>query len=165
MKLRLHAVVLAGLALASCTGEGILNPLAGETEAIVIEDVGPVSSQEGISFTLDPDEGLIPGEVVTLILRNDTDNLVGHNLCISSLLVRSGAEWRSIPTHHGCTLMFSELPAGAEVRYDMDVPASLESGTYRFWTVIRLGTGEGPDLLVFTPPFDLDQEPLPPGDS
>jgi len=125
MRSRVHAVVIAGFALASCTGEGILNPLAGETEAIVIEDVGPVSAQDGITFTLDPDEGLTPGEVVALILRNDTDNLVGHNLCISSLLLRSGAEWRSMLTHQGCTFIFSELPAGAEVRYDMDVPATL----------------------------------------
>jgi hypothetical protein len=165
MKSRVYAVVIAGLALVSCTSEGIHDPVASGTEAIVIEDVGPVSSQDGITFTLDPDEGLTPGEVVTLILRNDTGNLVGYNLCLSSFLVRSGAEWRSMPTHQGCTLMFSELPAGAEVRYDREVPASLESGTYRFWTVIRLMTGEGPEVPVFTPPFDLDQGPLPPGDS
>lgn len=155
MKFRICAWIAAGFVLGSCTGEGVRDPVSPETDTIEIADVGPVSSPEGIALTLDPDDGLAPGDAVTLILGNGTGTAVGYNLCLSGLLVRSGEEWQPLPSDEVCTLELRNLLPGAEARYGSGLPESLEPGIYRFWTVVDLRTSE-PQVSAITAPFPVE---------
>lgn len=83
------------------------------------------------------------GESVTLILRNDSPSEVGYNLCASGLERRAGGSWTPVPSDRVCTMELRMLAAGADARYELELPEGLEVGEYRFTTSVhQLAGGE-----------------------
>jgi hypothetical protein len=79
---------------------------------------------------------------ITLVLRNESSEEVGYNLCPSTLEQRVGAGWQAVLDERVCTMELRLLPSGREGRYTVGLPAGLASGEYRYRAAVtRMESG------------------------
>ena len=78
------------------------------------------------------------GDSLTLILRNNSENTVGYNLCASALERQNAGAWQAMPSDRVCTMELRSLPAGKETRYTLGLPANLSAGDYRVVTGVEI---------------------------
>jgi hypothetical protein len=96
----------------------------------------PPVQGNGLVFTVEP-RTVGPGAMVTLVLRNARFTQLGYNLCSSGLEQRTGSGWQSVATDGVCTRELRILPPRQVARYEKRLPATLESGQYRYWTGVE----------------------------
>lgn len=98
---------------------------------------GSGAGSNGVTMTVTP-ERAEPGDSVTLVLRNDSQDELGYNLCTSGLLRRTdGDAWEPVPSDRACTRELRMLSPRQRATYDLDLPAGLAPGTYRFETNVQ----------------------------
>lgn len=78
-----------------------------------------------------------PGDSVTLTLDNRSSEQVGYNLCASGLQRQMADAWETMPSDVACTMELRSLAAGQQTTYRTGLPATLESGRYRYVTSIE----------------------------
>lgn len=78
-----------------------------------------------------------PGDSVTLTLDNGSGEQIGYNLCASGLQRQTAAAWEAVPTDVVCTMELRTLAAGQQTTWRTTLPATLESGQYRYTTNIE----------------------------
>jgi hypothetical protein len=139
------AVVVAGCAV------------SGEPPADVAGELSAARTVEGVMLTTDR-SSYRAGAELRLDLRNETGDGLGVNVCVSTLEVRDGTDWRRSPQQPDeiCTMELRILEPGASASHTFTLPAGLGSGEYRFVTdVERMESGErGP---VASAPFTVDR--------
>lgn len=115
------------------------------TALLAVCACGPsLQSGESSDVTLSAEPAAVSArDSVTLILRNDSPSEVGYNLCASGLERRAGGSWTQVPSDRVCTMELRMLAAGAEARYELELPEGLDVGEYRFTTSVhRMAAGE-----------------------
>jgi hypothetical protein len=87
-------------------------------------------------------ESAAPGDSVTLTLENGSEEQIGYNLCASGLQRQTAAAWQAVPSDIVCTMELRTLDAGGQTTWRTALPATLESGRYRYTTNIEaMATG------------------------
>ena len=82
------------------------------------------------------------GEPVTLVLRNQSSDTLGYNLCSSALEREANGQWQPVPSDRMCTMELRMLTPGESARYPVALEASVGAGRYRFVTSVeRMGSG------------------------
>ena len=82
-----------------------------------------------------------PGDSLELVPSNGTSDLIGYNLCPATLSIEVRGDWTPVPSDRICTMELRTLDPGREGRYDLQLPADLEPGRYRYQTdVVNLST-------------------------
>jgi len=144
----LVAVVAAVIGGCAATGDPPAEAAGGASAARTVE---------GVMLTTDRSEYRAGGEL-RLDLRNDSGDGLGVNVCVSTLEVRDGAEWRQSTQQPDeiCTMELRILEPGRSASHTFTLPAGLAAGEYRFVTdVERMASGErGP---VASTPFRVDR--------
>lgn len=116
--MRYPTVILLGVTLGACMTAG-----RGATS--------------DVSLIVTP-ERAAPGDTVTLVLRNDSDDTLGYNLCTSSLSRRTESDtWDTVPSDRACTLELRSLSPRQRATLRIDLPQDLAPGTYRFETAVE----------------------------
>ncbi|CAN5722219.1 MAG: hypothetical protein H0U67_12620 [Gemmatimonadetes bacterium] len=85
----------------------------------------------GLSLTTEPAVAAA-GQSVTLSLNNQTAWPVGYNLCTSLLERESGGNWEPVREDRICTMELRMLAPEADTQEQLELPTTLEPGTYRF---------------------------------
>ena len=103
-----------------------------------------LQSADGSEVTLNVEPASAPaGAEVSLILRNGSASEVGYNLCASGMERREASGWAPVQSDRVCTMELRTRPPGEEARYQLQLPATLATGEYRFLTnVDGMGAGE-----------------------
>jgi hypothetical protein len=133
MKMRLLITLLALTALLACSDD----PFGPEEQYVAI-------SADGLVLTTDADS-YASGAEVRLTLRNETDGMLGHNLCLSVLERSTVTGWVTVqrtpdPT---CQAALALLEADGTATYTTVLPSGLPAGEYRFRTELeKMPTGE-----------------------
>ncbi len=90
------------------------------------------------------------GEDVTLTLTNRSDEMIGYNLCVSTLEYRDGESWVQAaeqPTEI-CTMELRTLSPDGSDSFRHTMPAGLPPGEYRMWTNVEWPLGAGQETLI-----------------
>lgn len=107
--------------------------------------LAPSQTPTGVDFRVDRDE-YSASDTVTLTLTNDTEALVGYNLC-SAVLEREDGDggWAGVARYEeeGCTLVENLLPPGLAREAKQPVQPWMKSGLYRFHDRVGLRDGRG----------------------
>ena len=98
-----------------------------------------------------------PGDKPKLTLSNQTEGAVAYNLCVLNIdLERNDAgTWKQVPTRlgpGGCTDIGYQLRPGGSANGEVNLPADLPSGTYRFSHVVGI---EGVRQPIATDAFQV----------
>jgi len=109
-------------------------------------EVGP---DQQVSLEVQP-AAVSPGAAVTLTLGNRTPWPVGYNLCTSTLERESGGSWQPVPEDRMCTMELRMLDPGERSELQLELPAALEPGNYRYTTNVE---DRGSMEAVSSPPF------------
>lgn len=88
-----------------------------------------------IALTVDPPT-VAAGDSVTLILRNDSPEPVGYNLCSGTLEVSFEGAWQRVPSDRICTMEIRILAPGEVTRYPLALEPGLAPGDYRYVTSV-----------------------------
>lgn len=117
-------------------------PVIGLTMLLAACAAGSSSNTEsfGLDFDVEPDD-VAPGDSITLELENDTNAPASYNLCSSTLEMENGGAWNRIPEDRACTRELRILAPDEEVHFRLQLPQTLEEGTYRFTTAVQLEEG------------------------
>jgi hypothetical protein len=99
-------------------------------------------------------ESPTPGAEVTLILRNRSEEMIGYNLCTSSLMRQVGDAWEPVPSDRVCTMELRTLEPGDEATFPLEMEADVPAGTYRFETRIEWLERQTGDRVA-TSPFTI----------
>lgn len=92
-----------------------------------------------------------PGDTIRVLLRNDSDQALGYNLCMKVLERRIDGQWRSVqslPENTACTLQLDVLDPGESALGGLVVHSFIEPGTYRFRTSVEWPLSDGNRELV-----------------
>jgi hypothetical protein len=92
---------------------------------------GEPDLEPGLSLTTEPAVATA-GQPVTLKLNNQTAWPVGYNLCTSLLEREADGRWEAIREERVCTMELRMLAPGSAAEEQIDLPAPLEPGNYRF---------------------------------
>jgi hypothetical protein len=92
---------------------------------------GETTSDPWLALTVAP-AAPVPGEAVTLTLSNQTAWPVGYNLCTSWLERDSAGTWEPVPEDRVCTMELRMLDPGGESQDQVQLPATLSAGSYRY---------------------------------
>jgi len=134
--IRMFLTALAPALIAACMSTGSQNP------------------PQSITLSITPDR-LAPGGTATLTLRNGSEETVGYNLCASSLFRQAGADaWEPVPEDRFCTMELRTLPPGEQASFDVQLPADLTPGSYRYQTNVE-HMERGARETVATAPFTV----------
>ena len=99
------------------------------------------SAEADIVFSVEPAR-VRAGETVTLVLRNQSSDTLGYNLCSSALEREANGQWQPVPSDRMCTMELRMLTPGESARYPVALEASVGAGPYRFVTSVeRMGSG------------------------
>lgn len=99
--------------------------------------LGSGEGSNGVALIVTP-ERAAPGDTITLVLRNDSQDELGYNLCTSSLHRRTGeGAWDPIASERVCTLELRSLSPRQRATLRLDLPQNLAPGTYRFETAVE----------------------------
>ncbi len=76
---------------------------------------------------------LVAGSSEEIRLENLSDRTIGFNLCPKVVEREEGGSWTPLPEtrSEACTLELYVLAAGESVVQTIEIPATLETGTYR----------------------------------
>jgi hypothetical protein len=108
----------------------------------------PRTMNDGIILRHTPEQPA-PGDAVMLILDNGSAEVLGYNLCTSTLSRQVGAEWEPLRSDRVCTLELRSLEPGQQAQFPIDLPHDLAPGTYRFHTTVeRFGTGTSQEIAA-----------------
>lgn len=118
------------------------------------ERIAPLRSAEGIVFTVER-ASYQRGEPATIILRNETDQHLGYNLCLASRELRTGGGWTRISPLRACTMEIRSLAPGAETT-SKELTANWQPGEYRMVTVVERSRSRERDE-IFTPVFGIER--------
>ncbi|MGH7563076.1 MAG: immunoglobulin-like domain-containing protein [Gemmatimonadota bacterium] len=79
------------------------------------------------------DPTLVAGSSAEIRLENLSDRTIGFNLCPKVVERSDGGSWTPLPETRpeACTLELYVLAAGEAVVQTVEIPATLETGTYR----------------------------------
>lgn len=122
---------------------------------IACTTVGSGTASNGVSLMVTP-ESAEPGDTMTLILRNDSQDELGYNLCTSELSRQAADDtWNPVPSDRACTMELRSLSPRQRATFRVDLPADLEPGTYRFATRFERMERSVRDTVV-TEPFTVD---------
>lgn len=80
-----------------------------------------------------------PGETATLRLENNSDHMLGYNLCFSTLVQKIENGWKSIegPQDQACIAILFTLKPGNTASFKFQLFPNLSKGQYRFKTKIE----------------------------
>ena len=113
----------------------------------------PATSSSDVRLRIEP-TAAAPGDSVALVLDNGSAEIVGYNLCTTTLDRRSGEAWEPVASDRVCTMELRMLQPGQEARITLALPADLAPGEYRAVTgVERMDAGERTG--VATEPFQV----------
>ena len=118
------------------------------------ERIAPLRSAEGIVFTVER-SSYQRGEPVTVILRNQTDEHLGYNLCVASREMRTGGGWTRISPLRACTMEIRGLAPGAETS-SQERTDDLRPGEYRIVTVVERSRSRDRGE-IYTPVFRIER--------
>lgn len=96
------------------------------------------------------------GDTALVILRNDTDQRIGHNLCTSARERREGGGWVRIEPLRMCTAALYGLEPGEETTHPEPITGEWVPGEYRIVTTVEI-TETGERGEVFTGSFRVDR--------
>jgi hypothetical protein len=124
--------------------------------------LGAEEFPEGVQLRVD-ENGYDPGDAVTLILANGSDQRIGYNLCTSGLERRTDGSWTPVRSQADevCTLELRTLPPGERANYETEIPSAtgdgepLPAGRYRYVTDIER-MEDNTREPVTTRPFTVD---------
>ena len=85
----------------------------------------------GVALAVEP-EAAQPGDSVELLLRNESGEAIGYNLCTTRLERGENGEWVRLPPDRVCTRELRTLAPGEVARYPVALAADLDPGSYRF---------------------------------
>ena len=94
------------------------------------------------------------GETAKIVLRNETGETIGYNLCVSARELRSGAGWTRYEPLRICTAAFFNLAPGAETVLNEPITDEWQPGEYRMVTTVNLPARNAHGEL-FTPSFTV----------
>ena len=95
----------------------------------------------GVRLTAD-ETAYAPGSDVLLQLVNETDGVVGYNLCMAALEQETPDGWQPAGESEMCTMIQNGLEPGDSAAYTKTLAADLPAGRYRYATdVERRATG------------------------
>lgn len=134
---RFSALMLVATAIVACTTAG---SRAGSSD---------------VALTVTP-ESAEPGDTVTLVLRNDSQDELGYNLCTSELSRQTGDDaWDPVPSDRACTMELRSLSPRQRATFRIDLPADLAPGTYRFETSVERMARNARETVA-TEPFTVE---------
>lgn len=117
--MRYPTVILLAVTLGACT------------------TAGRGAANSDVSLLVTPDRAA-PGDTVTLVLRNDSDDTLGYNLCTSSLFRRTESDtWDPVPSDRACTMELRTLSPRQRATLRIDLPQDLAPATYRFESTVE----------------------------
>ena len=105
------------------------------------------SASPAIQLATEPSSAA-PGDTLTLILTNASQEAIGYNLCSSGLERRQGTDWQVVPSNRVCTMELRVLEPGDQATFPVDVPDTLSTGEYRFTTSVDLFDSGGREGLA-----------------
>lgn len=121
---------------------------------VACASAGSRSAPPGVTLSITP-ERPTPGSSATLTLRNDSEDLLGYDLCTSGLFRRTGEDaWEPVPEDRFCTMELRTLPPGEQATFPIELPTGLVTGTYRYQTTVEL-MDRGTREAVATAPFTV----------
>lgn len=101
-------------------------------------------------------ERAAPGDTVTLVLRNDSEDTLGYNLCTSDLFRRTDADtWDAVPSDRACTMELRSLSPRQRATFRLELAADVAPGTYRFETRVEVIQRDVRETVV-TEPFEIE---------
>lgn len=116
------------------------------------------SRTSGLALAVEPTPSG-PGEEIALVLRNGSSSQVGYNLCTARLSQQRGEHWVVVDPRRDCTAEQQALEPGAEDRYDLQLPAELDGGSYRF--SVRVEVGGTRIEEIYSPSFQMPEPAQP----
>jgi hypothetical protein len=138
-RMKLRALLAPTLLLAGCTAVPPAVP-PPEAEPVRPGPMMPWTPQpSGLRFSVESATAA-PGATIALVLHNGTAHDAGYNLCSSALEQLQSGRWLAIPENRACTRELRIVRPGQQGRYQLRLPATLPTGTYRFRTGAELQT-------------------------
>jgi hypothetical protein len=95
------------------------------------------TEQQGVRLAVAP-ASVAAGGNVALTLTNGSAEAIGYNLCTSTLERREGGDWRPVPSDRVCTMELRTLEPGRQDTFQLELPAGITAGEYRFRTGVEL---------------------------
>jgi hypothetical protein len=150
---RILAVLLVPLIAAGCS-DTTPTGVPGDSDHELQPGYALLAAGSGISLDLEP-EAFESGAEVTLVLRNDSDERVGHNLCFHLIERLEDGEWAAADEQEAriCTTILHLLDPSGTATHTATVPEALPAGEYRYRVALYLvdrGAGEYRDQVTAT---------------